>query len=573
MTLNHDNILSIEHWLNTSTVLSNIDSNFNTCFMMWRRTPRRKLFSSSEEEDDSPIKDKCRVLKENNLVLTSSISVGDTDEQLNTSECVIRRSTIFTTNSTLLMQQTKLEQFGFETRTRPQIRHQKQSQRGRKRHSEQSVKQDVRVDPFVMSKGQKIKKIDPESHDDDNINLKQQQIRNGTTHPMQTRSQSASDSNSDHLVRLFDKKLITVTPLKDEMFIATGSTSCGEISSSDECEMEEFSTTNVNSTRQLRTRPLPLLLSTSSDTEQISAVMTTKNRTPMLNIKNSIYNNNNKSNNKRSSTEIDEVKKNGKRRKVVHKEQDENKENIKKQTTNIRSKLYRSISEPFEQFDEARLKASVELGANRELIGDRTRPYLLPRCQSCKHNDLACIAPKTLIDVLLNRYSSDIEQFHIIDCRYPYEYDGGHINSSRNLYTREQIQREYFDQPMQLKDKTKRIIIIFHCEFSSERAPSLLRYLREIDRNRHLSAYPELCYPEIYLLEGGYKAFFEYSNEHCLPQTYRPMLETGFTDQLQHYRFKTRQLKKTKSSSFDVSTTSQRTSTKYYSLRNIDVHL
>ncbi len=38
-----------------------------------------------------------------------------------------------------------------------------------------------------------------------------------------------------------------------------------------------------------------------------------------------------------------------------------------------------------------------------------------------------------------------------------------------------------------------------------------LRYFRSEDRNIHEKSYPKLHYPEIYLLEGGYKAFYEYS--------------------------------------------------------------
>ena len=40
---------------------------------------------------------------------------------------------------------------------------------------------------------------------------------------------------------------------------------------------------------------------------------------------------------------------------------------------------------------------------------------------------------------------------------------------------------------------------------------SSLRYLRSEDRSIHEHAYPQLYYPEIYLLEGGYKAFYEHS--------------------------------------------------------------
>ncbi len=35
--------------------------------------------------------------------------------------------------------------------------------------------------------------------------------------------------------------------------------------------------------------------------------------------------------------------------------------------------------------------------------------------------------------------------------------------------------------------------------------------MRSEDRNIHATNYPALHYPELYLLEGGYKALFEYS--------------------------------------------------------------
>lgn len=52
----------------------------------------------------------------------------------------------------------------------------------------------------------------------------------------------------------------------------------------------------------------------------------------------------------------------------------------------------------------------------------------------------------------------------------------------------------------------KRIILIFHCEFSSERGPRMCRFIRE--RDRAANDYPSLYYPEMYILKGGYKDFF-----------------------------------------------------------------
>ncbi len=57
-------------------------------------------------------------------------------------------------------------------------------------------------------------------------------------------------------------------------------------------------------------------------------------------------------------------------------------------------------------------------------------------------------------------------------------------------------------------DPEKRSILIFHCEFSSERAPKMSRFVRNHDRTLNKDAYPSLYFPEIYLLHNGYKEFY-----------------------------------------------------------------
>lgn len=44
-----------------------------------------------------------------------------------------------------------------------------------------------------------------------------------------------------------------------------------------------------------------------------------------------------------------------------------------------------------------------------------------------KHQDLKSISAETVSRVIDGHYDDEIEQAIIIDCRYPYEFEGGHI--------------------------------------------------------------------------------------------------------------------------------------------------
>lgn len=124
---------------------------------------------------------------------------------------------------------------------------------------------------------------------------------------------------------------------------------------------------------------------------------------------------------------------------------------------NIMSALARSSSEP-------------------DLIGDFSKPFCLP-LMSGRHRDLKSISHETMAKLLRGDYSKSVGSFRIVDCRYPYEFEGGHIAGAENLYTQEEILNALV-KPMQgsasvVADGAKRNIIVFHCEFSSERGPKL----------------------------------------------------------------------------------------------------
>uniref|UniRef100_A0A669PDR3 M-phase inducer phosphatase n=1 Tax=Phasianus colchicus TaxID=9054 RepID=A0A669PDR3_PHACC len=173
----------------------------------------------------------------------------------------------------------------------------------------------------------------------------------------------------------------------------------------------------------------------------------------------------------------------------------------------------------------------------RELIGDFSKTYLLQTVEG-KHQDLKYISPEMMVAVLSGHFSSAIESCVIVDCRYPYEYEGGHIKGAVNLPMEQDVEEFLLKKPIVPFDVNKRVIVIFHCEFSSERGPRMCRFVREKDRA--CNEYPHLHYPELYVLKGGYREFFPQYQAHCEPQDYRPMHHADFKEDLRKCRLKSR---------------------------------
>nr|XP_027788220.1 M-phase inducer phosphatase 1 isoform X2 [Marmota flaviventris] len=172
----------------------------------------------------------------------------------------------------------------------------------------------------------------------------------------------------------------------------------------------------------------------------------------------------------------------------------------------------------------------------RDLIGDFSKGYLF-HTVSGKHQDLKYISPEIMASVLNGKFASVIKEFVIIDCRYPYEYEGGHIKGAVNLHMEEEVEDYLLKKPIVPTDG-KRVIVVFHCEFSSERGPRMCRYVRE--RDRLGNEYPKLHYPELYVLKGGYKEFFLKCQSYCEPPSYRPMHHEDFKEDLKKFRTKSR---------------------------------
>nr|XP_033809102.1 M-phase inducer phosphatase 2 [Geotrypetes seraphini] len=173
----------------------------------------------------------------------------------------------------------------------------------------------------------------------------------------------------------------------------------------------------------------------------------------------------------------------------------------------------------------------------RELIGDFSKAFLLKTIEG-QHQDLKYITPEMMMAVLSGKFKVLVEHCVIIDCRYPYEYEGGHIKGAINLPMEQDVEDYLLKTPIVPFHQDKRVILIFHCEFSSERGPRMCRFIREKDRKKN--EYPNLHYPEMYILKGGYKEFFPKYQGYCEPQGYRPMHHEDFKEELKRFRTKSR---------------------------------
>ncbi len=204
--------------------------------------------------------------------------------------------------------------------------------------------------------------------------------------------------------------------------------------------------------------------------------------------------------------------------------------------------LDNSIQESTNSADTANasMQSDISDSCSDRLIGDLSKEYTLPTMTKSKHNDLASITASTLADLLDGKYQQ-IENYKILDARYPYEYTGGHINCAESAYSKDLLFEKLFKQPL-CDENGKPIVLIFHCEFSSERGPRLMREIRERDRALNKNNYPQLHYPEMYLLEGGYKSFFESFEHMCEPKSYVQMLDNNHREDLKFFRKKSKSL-------------------------------
>jgi hypothetical protein len=91
-------------------------------------------------------------------------------------------------------------------------------------------------------------------------------------------------------------------------------------------------------------------------------------------------------------------------------------------------------------------------------------------CFSVKDDPIPRIDSKILCGVIDGRYKDLYDQCAIIDCRFGYEFGGGHIPGAININTCGALEKRFFSEK---PSHRHRLLIIFHCEFSMHRGPRM----------------------------------------------------------------------------------------------------
>lgn len=176
--------------------------------------------------------------------------------------------------------------------------------------------------------------------------------------------------------------------------------------------------------------------------------------------------------------------------------------------------------------ESPRARIKPQWGVGLGGFGDNEAFGKILPCHRVREDGLMRINCKTLNDVLDGVFKSQIASYQVIDCRFDYEYNGGHVPRAININTTTQLEEYFLGAPANKPvpsvsgEGGLKHILIFHCEFSAKRAPTFAKHLRSKDRAVNNHNYPRVHFPEVYILEGGYCQYFKESGARCEPSGY-----------------------------------------------------
>jgi hypothetical protein len=133
-----------------------------------------------------------------------------------------------------------------------------------------------------------------------------------------------------------------------------------------------------------------------------------------------------------------------------------------------RKQFRRSLSMFEHPADVMKSNKQETVGLDSIMDVDEERSLKLPNfVPDDKPDSLPRISQETMISVLNGEYGQHFNKTMVIDCRFEYEYEGGHIDGAKNFNDKEKLSRELFDVAA-IDENT---LVVFHCEYSAHRAP------------------------------------------------------------------------------------------------------
>ncbi|SCV05697.1 LANO_0H13190g1_1 [Lachancea nothofagi CBS 11611] len=208
---------------------------------------------------------------------------------------------------------------------------------------------------------------------------------------------------------------------------------------------------------------------------------------------------------------------------------------VKKETVSVqasRGKLRRihsmfaSEKEVSQGYDVAEASHMIECKTTDDNIESATFKSTLEKSgvsyyfDNSTDDNLPRISVETLVEIMDGRFRKYYQDVYIVDCRFEYEYQGGHIGQAVNINTQNSLESKFIHERHLICQSKLPPLMVFHCEFSSYRGPIMASHLRNCDRMLNYDNYPKLHYPDILIVEGGYKSFFDKYSDRCFPPRY-----------------------------------------------------
>ena len=157
---------------------------------------------------------------------------------------------------------------------------------------------------------------------------------------------------------------------------------------------------------------------------------------------------------------------------------------------------------------------------SRRVTPSKTLPTEVRTPNSNKDRLFGGSIPRISLQTVHRLLTTEIKcNYVIIDCRFPYEFEGGHIATAINCPPSEKLMLMdwLFNAEYGIANGGPTVLVM-HCEFSQCRAPRLatdvLREYLALGVNTGL---------EVYIMKGGYSEFYRQYRSWCDPMGYVAM--------------------------------------------------